>query len=407
MTLDWAAAQGLAAEHGRSFFLLDAARFRSNFSALLGAFEDHYPDVNIGFSYKTNYTPQLCRIVHEMGGFAEVVSSMEYDLARRLGVPGSRIIFNGPYKGAAAFKDAALSGATLNLDSARDLVMLQDIAPGADGPINVVLRCNFALNADEISRFGLDVDGPEFAAMLDGIAQLQSVVLKGLHCHFPDRDLESFGRRADRLVELVNRVFPDHLPDILNIGGGYFSNMPDSLRQSFASPPASFADYGALIGARFTKGLAERGKLPALFLEPGTALVADTQQFYTQIVSTKSVRGRNFATVAGSGFDISPTARSRNLPVTPVLQEPRRDDGEAFDIVGYTCIEKDILSEAVQAPLRVDDFVCYDNVGSYSVVMRPPFILPANPVLMRDGSDLRLIKTRQTMDEVFQNFRFD
>jgi diaminopimelate decarboxylase len=183
--------------------------------------------------------------------------------------------------------------------------------------------------------------------------------------------------------------------------------MPDSLRQSFAAPPASFADYGAIIGARLTKGLEGRGELPALFLEPGTALVADTQQFYTQVVSTKSIRGRHFATVAGSSFDISPTARSRNLPVTPVLQKPRSDDGKSFDIVGYTCIEKDILSENVRAPLVVDDFVCYDNVGSYSVVMRPPFILPANPILMKDGKDLRLIKERQTTDEVFQNFRFE
>ncbi len=406
MTLDWATAQALASEHGRSFFLLDAGRFRHNFAALREAFEAHYPDVNIGYSYKTNYTPQLCRIVNELGGFAEIVSSMEYELARRIGVSGERIIFNGPYKGAAAFKEAALSGATLNLDSARDLTMLREIAPDAAGSINVVLRCNFALNDDDVSRFGLDVEGLEFAAMLDGIAQLPAVVLKGLHCHFPDRDLASFGRRADRLVALVNRLFPDTLPEILNIGGGYFSNMPDSLRQSFAAPPASFADYGALVGARLTKGLAGRGKLPALFLEPGTALVADTQQFYTQVVSTKSIRGHNFATVAGSSFDISPTARSRNLPVTPILQKPRSDDGKTFDIVGYTCIEKDILSESLRAPLVVDDFVCYDNVGSYSVVMRPPFILPANPILMKDGQDLRLIKERQTTDEVFQNFRF-
>ena len=88
--LDHAALSALAETHGASFFVLDAVRFRANFRALLGAFTAHYPDVRIGYSYKTNYTPHLCRIAHDEGGFAEVVSEMEYAAARRIGVPCER-----------------------------------------------------------------------------------------------------------------------------------------------------------------------------------------------------------------------------------------------------------------------------------------------------------------------------
>ena len=407
MIRDWAALQDLSQTHGQSFFVLDADRFQENFQALRDAFRHHYPQVEIGYSYKTNYTPQLCRIVDALGGYAEVVSSMEFAQARRLGVAMDRIIFNGPYKGEDALREAALGGATINIDSMRDISALAALAGAHPGhPIAAVLRCNFALRDDDVSRFGFDVAGPDFQEALD-VLQRAAIPLKGLHCHFPDRDLASFARRAHEMVRLVDRLFPDNLPEVLNIGGGYFSNMPESLRQSFDAPPATFADYGATVGQILTRGLAGRGKLPVLFLEPGTAIVADTQRFYTQVISTKHIRGKRFATVAGSSFDISPTARSRNLPVTPILQGARADGGEVFDIVGYTCIEKDILTEGLRAPLREDDFLCYENVGSYSVVMRPPFILPANPILMQQGGDLRLIKDRQTVEQVFENFRSD
>jgi diaminopimelate decarboxylase len=406
--LDFDDLEQLSKEHGESFFVLDGTRFASNFDALHGAFSRHYPRVTIGYSYKTNYTPQLCRLVHARGGHAEVVSEMELDLAMRLGVPGERIIFNGPVKSRDAIERAALSGATINIDSHRDLGLLLAVARANPAHrVAVVLRCNFDLGGSHaISRFGMDTDGEEFAGATNSIAATPSLDFKGLHCHFPDRDLESFGRRAEAMVALVQRVFPTKPPEVLNIGGGYFSHMPESLRARFDVPPASFNDYGKLVGGILSAAFAGQ-KAPTLFLEPGTAIVADTQSFYTRVVSIKTVRGKSFVTVAGSSFDISPTARSRSLPVTPVVRD-LRGDPRSHDVVGYTCIEKDLLSEELYAALRPGDFLRYDNVGSYSIVMRPPFISPSNPILFHDGSgrSLELIKRRQTMDDVFSNFVF-
>ena len=237
MPLGFAALETLSATHGESFFVLDGARFAQNFQALHKAFAEPYGPVKIGYSYKTNYTPQLCRIVDDLGGFAEVVSEMEYAHAKRLGVGGERIIFNGPVKAEWAFAEAALSGATLNLDSLRDVALLRAVAgDNPEAEIAVVVRVNFDIGGD-VSRFGMDVDGPEFAETLAVIAAQPNLSLKGLHCHFPDRDLESFTRRAQGMVALTRQVFPDAPPEVLNIGGGYFSYMPESLRARFDVPP--------------------------------------------------------------------------------------------------------------------------------------------------------------------------
>ena len=47
-------------------------------------------------------------------------------------------------------------------------------------------------------------------------------------------------------------------------------------------------------------------------------------------MSIKNIRGRFFATISGSIFDISPNAKSKFLPVTPVLN-PAIPRGVAHD----------------------------------------------------------------------------
>ena len=78
----------LRKEYGDAFYLLDSEQFRNNFLELKEAFSKIYPKFNIAYSYKTNYTPKFCKIVNELGGYAEVVSEMEMELALKCGVKG-------------------------------------------------------------------------------------------------------------------------------------------------------------------------------------------------------------------------------------------------------------------------------------------------------------------------------
>ena len=98
MVINSTVIENLRKEYGEAFYLLDSAQFRTNFLELKEAFSAIYPNFNIAYSYKTNYTPKFCKIVNELGGYAEVVSEMEMELALRCGVEHSRIIWNGPIK---------------------------------------------------------------------------------------------------------------------------------------------------------------------------------------------------------------------------------------------------------------------------------------------------------------------
>ena len=401
----------LARAHGDAFFVFDERRFTDNYAALRGAMAEHYPDLAIAYSYKTNYTPAICRRAHALGAYAEVVSEMEYALARRLGVDARRIIYNGPYKSTASLAEALTAGSIVNLDSRRDLDHLERIAAGNPGtPMTVGIRCNFPLAAGAYSRFGMDVEGPAFRQALDTVRRLPNVKLGGLHCHFPDRELETFAVRADRMLRLADAVF-DEPPDFLNLGGGFFGGMPESLRRTYAKPVPGFQDYARALAAPFAARYRAGTRRPTLFIEPGTALVANTLAFFTRVVDVKQVRERRFATVAGSIFNISPSARSLRLPVTVISARADAGDAEArpHDVVGYTCVEGDVLTRDLSAALAPGDFLMYENVGSYSIVMKPPFILPNVPILRRSAETgaFDVIRRAEPMEYPFENFAFE
>lgn len=397
----------IAARHGDDFYVLDIGKFRGNFLEMRQAFRNFYPSTEIAYSYKTNYTPELGDAVHALGGYAEVVSAMEYHLARRLGVPGNRVVYNGPYKSAESFVQALVEGAIVNLDSERDLgLLVAASSQHSEGVFEVVLRCNFALSTGAVSRFGFDVAGEAFRRAVQCIEALPNVTLAGLHCHFPDRELGGYFERAEGLVALARSVFGQRPPKYLNIGGGYLGRLPESLVKAKGMTPVTYGQYAETIAGVFAKAFGDAPNPPLLILEPGTALVADTMKFFTRVVDIKSVRGRHYATVSGSIFSISPIARNTHLPVRVHSRSGGRTEPRTYSVVGFTCIEGDVLSNDLVASLSEGDFLEFDNTGSYSIVMKPPFILPASPILAVGdaGEELRVIRTRETFDHVFDNF---
>ena len=82
----------------------------------------------IAYSYKTNYTPKLVKIVDRLGGYAEVVSEMELEIATKAGVKPEKIIWNGPLKKASKVKDLLLAGGTVNIDSIYEIENIRTVA---------------------------------------------------------------------------------------------------------------------------------------------------------------------------------------------------------------------------------------------------------------------------------------
>ncbi len=391
----------LRKEYGDAFYLLDSEQFRNNFLELKEAFSKIYPKFNIAYSYKTNYTPKFCKIVNELGGYAEVVSEMEMELALKCGVKPERIIWNGPIKNPEKLESFILAGGTVNIDSLDEAKYIQTIAAKTQEVLNVGIRCNYDVNDGVISRFGFDVDGEDFNKVLTLVKETSNLYLINFQCHFAKRQIEFWPARAKGMVELIDRL--GIIPDRIDIGGGLFGKMEDSLKEQFTSRIPDYKDYANVAASVFAEYFKDKEVLPELLIEPGSAVVGDCMKFVGTVKTIKNVRGKYIASVLGSQKNISMTG------VNPPMKIIHMSDGRKYenvDLVGFTCIEGDVLYKNYSGELAEGDAIVISNCGSYSLVMKPPFILPNFPVLDICGEKVEVIKRGEIFDDIFHTFNF-
>ena len=389
-------------EYGDAFYLLDSEQFKKNYLELKNAFSEIYSNFNIAYSYKTNYTPKLCKIVNELGGYAEVVSEMEAELAIKCGVKSENIIWNGPIKNPEKLKEYLHMGVNVNIDSIGEAEYIQKLADDTDKTLNVGIRCNYDVKDGVLSRFGFDIDSEEFKKVLDIVTCTKNIHFVNFQCHFAKRQVEYWPERAKGMIALLDKI--EIIPERIDIGGGIFGKMPDCLKEQFSSEIPGYEEYAKAAATVFAEFFNDKKIKPELIIEPGSALVGDCMKFVGTVKSIKNVRGKYIASVQGSQKNISMTGV--NPPMEVIHMGKTLKDYKNLDIVGFTCIEGDVLYKNYNGRIALDDVIVISNCGSYSLVMKPPFILPNFPVLNICGEKVEVIKRAETFEDIFHTFNF-
>ena len=393
----------LRKEYGDAFYLLDSEQYRNNFIELRDTFRKIYPNFNIAYSYKTNYTPKFCKIVNELGGYAEVVSEMELEIALRIGVKPNRIIWNGPIKNPQKLEEFLVAGGTDNIDSIEEFATVKDIAERHPAKtLNLGIRCNYEVGDGVVSRFGFDVDSKDFKQVLKFVTTTKNVHFINFQCHFAKRQIEYWPARAKGMVELIDCL--GIIPERIDIGGGLFGKMADSLKAQFTNEIPDYQAYAEAVAPVFADYFADKDVKPELLIEPGSAVVGDCMKFIGTVKTIKNVRGKWIATVLGSQKNIS--ISGINPPMEVIAMGDEQKEYENLDMVGFTCIEGDVLYHNYSGRLAHEDAIVIGNCGSYSLVMKPPFILPNFPVLDICGEKTEVIKRGEVFDDLFHTFDF-
>lgn len=390
-------------KYGEAFYLLDSLQFEKNFIELKQSFSDIYHNFNIAYSYKTNYTPSLCQIVNALGGYAEAVSEMELELALRIGVLPENIIWNGPIKEYNALKKYIFMGVTVNIDSIEEMIEIERLAQEyKERTFNIGIRCNYDVGDGVVSRFGFDVNGKDFHQAICIVDKIHNINLINLHCHFAKRNIEFWSNRVKGMIELIDRM--KIVPKRIDIGGGLFGKMAPSLMAQFDFEIPNYKKYAQAIATAFADYYKDKQSKPELVIEPGSALVGDCMKFVGTVKTIKNIRGKNIATILGSQKNISMTGVKP--PIEVINMGNKETYFENIDIVGFTCIEGDVLYKDYVGTLAENDAIIISNCGSYSLVMKPPFILPNFPVLDISRENVKVIKNKENFNDIFHTFVF-
>ena len=392
---------------GDSFYILDSDVFEDNCNKLLNAFRTYYPKTNIAYSYKTNYIPKLAKTIDRIGGYAEVVSDMEVDIALKAGIKPCRIIWNGPVKNPQKVQEILLNGGTVNIDSIRELESVYEMASSNSNEIfRIGLRINYDVEDDVLSRFGFDVDGDDFQKALSIVLKRPNLKLVNLQAHFAKRLPEFWTARAMGMLKAYEMLVDRYgiRAERLDIGGGIYGEMPDELRKQLGVEAYTFDDYAGRAAKTFAEHFRNKDSAPELFIEPGTAVAANCMRYVCRVESIKEIRGKAIATLNGSQKNISMSGL--NPPVEVFHAGDKQIAMHDADLAGYTCIESDYLYKGLNGSLGIGDYIVFGSCGSYSVVMKPPFILPNVAIVDISDGDVEVIKRAETFDDLFHTFLF-
>lgn len=386
------------------YYMFYADEFIKNYKDLENSMKAVYENYQIAYSFKTNYTPAVCSLVKSLGGYAEVVSDMEYSLALKIGYVPQKIIYNGPGKGS-MLEHCLLNGGLLNIDNFRELEQVCSIAENnPDKKLEIGIRVNFDIGNGLHSRFGLDSENGDFQNALSIVDKIPNLQVRGLHFHISRaRGLDSWKNRIIGMLKLVEKHNLDNL-QYIDLGSGMYGKLDPELQEQFGDTP-SFDDYANVVACEMQKFYSDKLTKPMLITEPGTTIVSKYFHVFMKVLDIKEIRGKNFALLDGSFHNVGEICGLKKVPMK-LINVNNDKNYQDVDFVGYTCLEQDVIYSGYTGKLGIGDVVEIYNVGGYSIVDKPPFIHPDIPIYMLLKDNVSCIKREQTLEDIFAPYEF-
>ncbi len=404
--LDGVPISRLVEEFGSPLFVLSEKRLRQNLRRAVRVFSTRYPNVQFAWSYKTNYLDAVCRVCHHEGSWAEVVSEFEYDKARRLGVPGSQILFNGPGKSRAALAKAVRDGARIHVDHFDELYELIALTEELKLTAQVAIRVNMDVGIHPAwDRFGFNYENGEAWQAITRVMAAPGLKLVGLHTHIGTYIMSADPYRiaAAKLAQTAKRLREQyrHRIDYIDLGGGFASNntlIGQYLPAEGTVPTLEqYADAIALGLAEFAPLPAEA---PALYLETGRALIDDAGNLITTVIANKRLSDNRRAVIVDAGVNLLFTSFWYRHNVSPT-----QDDGvlaEDMTLFGPLCMNIDQIREQVSLPpLKTGETLVVHHVGAYDMTQWMQFItLRPNIIMILEDGTPALIRRAETLESL-------
>lgn len=364
----------------------------------------------MGYSVKTNSLPWLLCYLKEHGFYAEVVSDMEYDIAKRLGYPDDRIVYNSPIKERDVWDAVLLGGGYVNFDSSYELQWIKEMSekyPDRTFKVGLRVNCDIGrlcpeeqLVEEEGGRFGYCYENGKLKEAIDEVEKLLNVKVAGLHLHSStqSRTVKVYGALAKMAVEIA-REYNLQL-EFVDMGGGYFGGRDD--KPNYLN---YFEEIGKELGQYFDP---EKTKI---IVEPGVSLISRAMRFETTVLDIKDIRNRKFIVTDGSRVNLNPLVTRHVYPhhIVYASDTAGRAKEKTQWVCGATCMEYDRLFEITDdVALQPGDKIVYDTAGGYTMCLNPLFIhyFPAIWIEKMDGQ-MYLAREPWTNDEYMQKYHWE
>jgi diaminopimelate decarboxylase len=404
--LDTAQVRRLADQFGTPCYVYDADVIRAQIRSL-AAF-----DV-VRYAQKACSNVHVLRLVREQGALVDAVSLGELERALRAGfrAGGERaeIVYTSDVIDAATLDRVVSLGIPVNAGSED---MLDQLGARRRGhPVWLRVNPGFGHgHSRKTNTGGAASKHGIWYENLDGALKRvdeHGLDLVGLHMHIGSgADFEHLKKLGQAMLAQVRRLARD--VRAISAGGG----LPVPYRAGDA--PLDVGAYFAVWDAARRGIEAQLGHRVQLEIEPGRFLVAEAGLLLAEVRAAKTT-GENRFVLVDAGFDnlmrpamygswheISIVTRGRGAATGPrsptIVAGPLCESGDVFTQGEGGIVQPRELPEA-----RVGDLVVFHDAGAYGASMASNYnSRPFAPEVLVDGGVPRLIRRRQTLDELLE-----
>jgi len=388
----------IAEEHGTPCYVYSRATLERHWHAFDRAFGEH-PHL-VCFAVKANSNLGVLNALARLGSGFDIVSVGELERVLAAGGDPGKVLFSGVGKQAHEMRRALEVGIRcFNVESAAELERLNRVAGELGMTAPVALRVNPDVDAGthpyistglKENKFGIAIE--DAPALYRHAVQLPHIRVSGVDCHIGSQltELAPFLDALDRVISLVERLQADGIAiDHIDLGGGL------GVRYDKETPPQP---------AEYANALLQRlGDVPyGIFIEPGRAIAANAGVLLTRVEYLKHSEAKDFAVIDAAMNDlIRPSLYQAWQAIVSAEQEPQGTPG-TYDLVGPICETGDFLGKQRALTLREGSLLAVRSSGAYGFTMASNYnSRPRAAEVMVDGSDIHLVRQRETLPELF------
>jgi diaminopimelate decarboxylase len=400
LRIDGVAVEDIAASLGTPCYVYSAAEIRDAYTRLDSALGE-YPHA-VHYALKANSNLEIVRLLKSLGSSVDANSMGEVDIALRCGFHPSQIMFTGVGKSADELARAVTLGLkAINVESPGELDRLDRLAQNQGTIARVALRVNPDIDARSHPHISTGLKSNKFGVPIESAAEIFREIMRrpalsavGVHSHIGSQitSVDPLLRAAAAAVDLAIALRRDGVPlQHVDFGGGIGISYD-------GAPGVDAADY-----ARRLIDIVRPSGCTAL-VEPGRVLVGPAGVLLTRIVDIKHFAGARQFVVLDAGMTelMRPALYGAFHRIEPAVV--RAGAPVVADIVGPVCESTDTFARDRELPhVDVGDLMVIRDVGAYGAAMASTYLRrPLPPEALVDGGRWRVIRRRQTLDDMLK-----
>lgn len=386
--------------YGTPCFIYSKAALEQNYQAYEKAFEGH--SHLICYAVKANSNLAVLNVLAKLGAGFDIVSGGELDRVIAAGGDTKKVTFSGLGKTTQEIYKALDKGIhCFNIESEAELFRINQIAVNNSQVAPISIRVNPDVNAETHPYISTGLKENKFGLSMEKAIQLylhatkmKGICIKGLDFHIGSQltSINPILDALDRILTLNDQLISrDIIIEHINIGGGLGVTYEDEM------PPTPNELILAVIEKLHSIDL-------KIVVEPGRSIAANAGILVTKVEYLKNHEEKNFAIIDCAMNDlIRPALYGAWQKIVPV-QKTEGNENTTYDIVGPICESADVLGKSRSLYINAGDLLAIKSAGAYGFVMSSNYnTRPRAPEIMISGSEVHLIRERETVSDLFQN----